>query len=49
MNAWRLHTEMIETKDFNTIVRIYALFKKERLKANIKLTLRNALTRSVYA
>jgi hypothetical protein len=34
-------------KDFRLFVRIYSLFKIERLGANIKLTLRKALIRTV--
>jgi hypothetical protein len=44
---WRLHIEMIEAKAFRTFLRIYSLFKSERLSANIKLTLHKALIRSV--
>jgi hypothetical protein len=45
--TWRLHIEVIEAKDFRTFIRIYSLFKNERLSANIKLTLHKALIRSV--
>jgi hypothetical protein len=45
--AWRLHIEMIEAKAFRTFVRIYFLFKSERLSSNIKLTLHKALIRYV--
>jgi hypothetical protein len=38
--------EMIEAKAFRTSIRIYSLFKSERLSANIKLTLHKALIRS---
>jgi hypothetical protein len=38
---------MIEAKTFKPFIRIYSLFKSERLSANIKLTLHKALTRSV--
>jgi hypothetical protein len=38
---------MIEAKAFRTFIRIYSLFKRERLNANIKLTLHKALIRSV--
>jgi hypothetical protein len=34
---WRVHTEMIEAKAFRTVIRIYSLFKSERLSANVKL------------
>jgi hypothetical protein len=43
----RLHIERTEAKAFRTFVRIYSLFKNERLSANIKLTLYKALIRSV--
>jgi hypothetical protein len=45
--TWRLHIEMIEAKAFRTFIRIYSLFKSERLSANIELTLHKALIRSV--
>jgi hypothetical protein len=45
--TWRLHIEMIEAKAFRTFIRIYSLFKSERLNANIKFTLHKALIRSV--
>jgi hypothetical protein len=45
--TWRLHTEMIEATAFRTIVRIYPLFRSERLSANIKPTLYKALIRSI--
>jgi hypothetical protein len=38
---------MIEAKAFRTLIRLYSLFKSERLSANIKLTLHKALIRSV--
>jgi hypothetical protein len=38
---------MIKTKAFGTFIRVYALFKSERLSTNIKLTLHKALIRSV--
>jgi hypothetical protein len=37
---------MIEAKAFRTFIRIYSLFKSERLSVSIKLTLHNALIRS---
>jgi hypothetical protein len=43
----RLHIEIIEAKVFRTFIRIYTLFKCERLSANIKLTLHKALIRLV--
>jgi hypothetical protein len=45
--TWRLHKEMIEAKAFRTFIRIYSLFKNERLSANIKLTLHKTIIRSV--
>jgi hypothetical protein len=47
--TWRLYIEMIEAKAFRTFIRVYSLFKSERLSANIKLTLHKALIRSVMA
>jgi hypothetical protein len=41
--TWRLHIDKIEVKDFRTFIRLYSLFKSERLNANIKLTLHKAL------
>jgi hypothetical protein len=38
---------MIKAKAFRTFIRVYALFKSERLSTNIKLTLHKALIRSV--
>jgi hypothetical protein len=38
---------MIEAKAFRTFLRVYSLFKSERLSTNIKLTLHKALIRSV--
>jgi hypothetical protein len=43
----RLHIEMIEAKAFRTFIRIYSLFKSKRLSASIKLTIHQALIRSV--
>jgi hypothetical protein len=45
--TWRLHIEMIEAKAFRTFIRIYSVFKSERLSTNIKLTLHKALIRSI--
>jgi hypothetical protein len=39
--------EKIEAKAFRTFIRLNSLFKSERLSANIKLTLHEALIRSV--
>jgi hypothetical protein len=49
--VWRLHIEMIEAKVFRTLIRIYSLFKSERLNTNINLTIHKALIRSmmIYA
>jgi hypothetical protein len=41
--TWRLHVERIEAKAFRTFIRLYSLFKTERLNADIKLTLLKAL------
>jgi hypothetical protein len=41
--TWKLHIEMIEAKAFGIFIRIYSLFKSERLRANIKVTLQKAL------
>jgi hypothetical protein len=38
---------MIEAKAFSTFIRVYSLFKSDRLSANIKLTLHKALIKSV--
>jgi hypothetical protein len=45
--TWRLHIEMIEAKAFRTFIRVYSLFKSERLSTNNKLTLHEALIRSI--
>jgi hypothetical protein len=45
--TWRLHIEMIEVKAFRTFITISSLFKSERLSANMKLILHEALIRSV--
>jgi hypothetical protein len=45
--TWRLHKEMTEAKAFRTFIRIYSVFKSERLNVNIKLTLHKALFISV--
>jgi hypothetical protein len=34
-----LYTEMAETNDFETFIRLHSLFKRNRLYTNIKLTL----------
>jgi hypothetical protein len=38
---------MIEAKAFRTFIRVYSLFKSERLSINIKLIFHKALIRSV--
>jgi hypothetical protein len=43
--TWRLHIETIKAKAIRTLIRLYFLFKNERLNANIKLTLHKALIR----
>jgi hypothetical protein len=43
---WRLHIETMKAKAFRTFIRIYPLFKSERLNTNIKLTFHKALIRS---
>jgi hypothetical protein len=45
--TWRLHIETIEAKAFRTFIRLYSLFKSERLSVNIKVTLHKALIRSI--
>jgi hypothetical protein len=45
--TWRLHIEMTKAKAFRTCIRIYTLFKSERLCANIKLTLHKALIKTL--
>jgi hypothetical protein len=45
--TWRLHMETIEAKAFRTFLRVYSLFKSERLSININLTVHKALIRSV--
>jgi hypothetical protein len=45
--TWRLYIEMIEAKAFRTFIRIYSLFRSERISANIKLTIHKVLIRCV--
>jgi hypothetical protein len=45
--TWRFHIEVIEAKAFRTFIRVYSIFRSERLSANIKLALHKALIRSV--
>jgi hypothetical protein len=46
--TWRLHIGMIEAKAFRTFIRIYSLFKCERLSTNNKRTIQKALFRSIW-
>jgi hypothetical protein len=45
--TWKLHIQMIEANSFRTFIRIYSLFRSERLSTNIKLTLHKALIKSI--
>jgi hypothetical protein len=45
--TWRPYIQMIKAKAFRTCIRIYSLFKRELINANIKLTVHKALIRSV--
>jgi hypothetical protein len=45
--TWRHHAERTVAKALRTYVRIYSLFRSERLSRNIKLTFYKALIRSV--
>jgi hypothetical protein len=45
--TWRFHIEMIEAKAFRTFIRVYSLFKSERLSADIKLILHKTLIRLI--
>jgi hypothetical protein len=47
--TWRMHIEMIEAKVFRTSIRIYSLFKSERLSSNMELTLHKTLIKSVIS
>jgi hypothetical protein len=40
-----MHIEMTEEKAFRTFIGVYSLFKSERIRANIKLSLHKALIR----
>jgi hypothetical protein len=44
---WRLHIETVEAKAFRIFIRLYSLFKSDRLSTNIKFTIYRALVRSV--
>jgi hypothetical protein len=44
--TWRLHIEMIEAKALRTFVRVYSLFKSERLSVERKLTLHKAIIKT---
>jgi hypothetical protein len=43
----RLHLEMIKAKISRSFIRIFSLFKSERLITNIKMTLHKALIRNI--
>jgi hypothetical protein len=43
----RLHIEMVTTKAYRTFIRLYSLFKSDRLNTNSKLTLHKALIRPI--
>jgi hypothetical protein len=45
--TWRLQIERIEAKAFRTFIRLYPVFKSERLNANIILALLKAMIMSV--
>jgi hypothetical protein len=45
--TWRLHIETVATKPYRTFIRLYSLFKSDRLSTNSKLTLHKALIRSI--
>jgi hypothetical protein len=45
--TWRLHIEMTEANAFRTFIRIYSVFRSERLSANIILTFHKALIKSL--
>jgi hypothetical protein len=45
--TWRLHIEIIEAKAFRTFIKVYPLFKSERLSGNIEVTLQKALIRTI--
>jgi hypothetical protein len=45
--TWILYIDTIEAKNFRTFIRLYSLFKSERLSANIKQPLHKVLIRSV--
>jgi hypothetical protein len=45
--TWRLHIGTVATKAYRTFIRLYSLFKSDRLSTNSKLTLHKALIRSI--
>jgi hypothetical protein len=45
--TWRLHIETVARKAYRTSIRLYSLFKSDRLSTNSKLTLHKALIRSI--
>ena len=46
-NVWTIHIGTIEIKAFPTFIRVFSLFKSERLSANVNLTLHKALVRCI--
>jgi hypothetical protein len=47
VSVWRYHIGKIEAKTFTIFIRVCSLFKSERLRASIKLTLHKAPVTSV--
>jgi hypothetical protein len=45
--TWILHIGKIEARALGTFIRLYSVFKSERLNTNIKLTFHKALIRSI--
>jgi hypothetical protein len=43
--TWRLHIETVATNSFRTFIRVYSLFRSDRLSTNNKLILHKALIR----
>ena len=46
-NAWSILTGTIEVKTFPAFIRVFSLFKSERLSATVNLTLHKALVRCI--
>jgi hypothetical protein len=44
---WKLNIETVATKAYRTLIRLYSLFKSDRLSTNSKLTLHKTLIRSI--